>query len=77
MGQYFMEPGDYHDYPMRKVLGLIRNAGVIEGSTGTGSSVERVRGSASAGRILVIPLQSGSVECSNLSDHYIANKKQL
>jgi hypothetical protein len=31
MGHYFMEPSDYHDAPIRKVLGFIRSVGLTKG----------------------------------------------
>jgi hypothetical protein len=31
LGQFFMEPSDYYDVPMNKVVHLIRNVGLIKG----------------------------------------------
>jgi hypothetical protein len=31
MGHWFMEPGDFHDAPIRKVLHFIRRVGLTEG----------------------------------------------
>jgi hypothetical protein len=31
LGQFFMEPGDYYDAPISKVLQFIRNVGLIRG----------------------------------------------
>jgi hypothetical protein len=31
LGQFFMEPGDYYDAPISKVLQFVRSAGLIRG----------------------------------------------
>jgi hypothetical protein len=31
LGQFFMEPGDYYDAPIRKVLQFIQSVGLING----------------------------------------------
>jgi hypothetical protein len=31
LGQFFMEPGDYHDGPISKVLQFVRSAGLVKG----------------------------------------------
>jgi hypothetical protein len=31
LGQFFTEPGDYHDIPISKVLQFVRSAGLIRG----------------------------------------------
>jgi hypothetical protein len=31
LGQYFMEPSDYYDAPIHKVLHFIRSVGLIKG----------------------------------------------
>jgi hypothetical protein len=36
LDHYFMEPGDYHDAPISKVLRFIRSVGLIKGYIRTG-----------------------------------------
>jgi hypothetical protein len=31
LGQYFMEPDDYHDAPISRILQFIRNVGLLKG----------------------------------------------
>jgi hypothetical protein len=57
MGHYFMEPGDYHNAPIRKALRFIRSVELIEGWK-RGSTIDFGGHSARAGQILTRTLHT-------------------
>jgi hypothetical protein len=40
LGQYFLEPSDYYDAPINRVLNFIRNVGLIKGNQ-RGSTIDQ------------------------------------
>jgi hypothetical protein len=41
LGQYFMEPSDYYDVPINKVLHFVRSVGLIKGKSKRGSIIDQ------------------------------------
>jgi hypothetical protein len=52
MGQFFMEPSDYYDAPIKKVLHFIQSVGLIKGYS-KGEAQYIIYGRGARGRIIV------------------------